>query len=401
MIMNPLLLIMNIQSTTTNKNDKLYPVRQNNTSRKTTTASRNRCLRIQPYLLFLLLSIISMIDMKAMIMFHNSDGDGAIIQTVFGFTQQPQHSFVLRNCNPLRSLVIATPSTKRVRSLYIQNVNTRTTVTTNLKSKNVLSNPDETLFQEQQQIKKKSNNIRRRQLSYNQLQLNDKRPFPRTWIPLGSTYELNPNRPNEIYFLGLSYVIYQNVVNGEWIILDNVCSHRLAPLTEGRIESNGNIQCSYHGWTYNSTGDCIYIPQAAENYIPVSSCSVQTYPVKIHQNIIWSWLWSEDIIEYSTNQYNQLLVEQQQQTTKKTIIMNDNDEDHDTNNNNGIDNLMTNSNNNNHKLLLNIDEIVGDPTVVSTNVALYNCTTYTREVPYSYDILLENIVDPAHIPFVS
>jgi nitrite reductase/ring-hydroxylating ferredoxin subunit len=42
-----------------------------------------------------------------------------------------------------------------------------------------------------------------------------------------------------------------------------LCSHffRLAPLSEGRIESDGTLQCSYHGWRFNSEGKCTEIPQ--------------------------------------------------------------------------------------------------------------------------------------------
>jgi nitrite reductase/ring-hydroxylating ferredoxin subunit len=254
----------------------------------------------------------------------------------------------------------------------------------------------------------------KKRLSYNQLQLDQKRPFPRTWIPLGSTFELNPLRPNEITFLGLSYIIYQNIHTKEWIVCDNVCSHRLAPLSEGRITEHGHVQCSYHGWTFNNTGHCIDIPQSIPynlvNQKNIASSSsilctsqIQTYPVKIHQNIIWSWLWSEDIIEYSTNQYHHLLKQKQQQTNMMTVDDDDDDDDDLTTSKSRIENDKINipTTNNDNNQLFNIDEIVGDPTVVSTNIALSNCTTYTREVPYSYDILLENIIDPAHIPFVS
>ena len=57
--------------------------------------------------------------------------------------------------------------------------------------------------------------------------------YPRTWVPLGSTLELDPNRPTPVVFLDQSYVTYQinNETNG-WVVLDNVCPHRLAPLSE-------------------------------------------------------------------------------------------------------------------------------------------------------------------------
>ncbi len=38
-------------------------------------------------------------------------------------------------------------------------------------------------------------------------------------------------------------------------------SPRLAPLSEGRLESDGTLQCAYHGWTFNGEGACTRIPQ--------------------------------------------------------------------------------------------------------------------------------------------
>lgn len=37
---------------------------------------------------------------------------------------------------------------------------------------------------------------------------------------------------------------------------------RLVPLSEGRIESDGTLQCAYHGWRFNAEGVCTRVPQA-------------------------------------------------------------------------------------------------------------------------------------------
>jgi len=59
---------------------------------------------------------------------------------------------------------------------------------------------------------------------------------------------------------------------GEYSVLDDRCSHRLAPLSEGRIipaPHNNNsgsddgkvIECAYHGWSFKGCGECACIPQ--------------------------------------------------------------------------------------------------------------------------------------------
>lgn len=50
---------------------------------------------------------------------------------------------------------------------------------------------------------------------------------------------------------------------GHWLVFEDACPHRLAPLSEGRINpATGDLQCAYHGWAFNSGGRCTLIPQA-------------------------------------------------------------------------------------------------------------------------------------------
>ena len=122
--------------------------------------------------------------------------------------------------------------------------------------------------------------------------------FPRTWIPLAAIDHLDPGRPTPLEFMGAKYVCYQDNA-GDWVVLDNACAHRLAPLSEGRIEREKNtIECAYHGWQFDSSGSCQRIPQvddalfrkAVENPL---SC-VASYPVMVEKGMLWSWLWSDD-----------------------------------------------------------------------------------------------------------
>lgn len=69
---------------------------------------------------------------------------------------------------------------------------------------------------------------------------------------------------------------------------------RLAPLSEGRIEADGTLQCSYHGWPYNGAGTCTEIPQALDPKAKAVACSssrscVTSYPVQEAYGLIWVW----------------------------------------------------------------------------------------------------------------
>lgn len=48
----------------------------------------------------------------------------------------------------------------------------------------------------------------------------------------------------------------------KWQTFLDVCPHRLAALSEGRIDEQGCLQCCYHGWSFRGDGSCARIPQA-------------------------------------------------------------------------------------------------------------------------------------------
>lgn len=47
-----------------------------------------------------------------------------------------------------------------------------------------------------------------------------------------------------------------------WLNQCSVHFLRLVPLSEGRIAEDGTLQCSYHGWCFDSEGACTSVPQA-------------------------------------------------------------------------------------------------------------------------------------------
>jgi hypothetical protein len=68
--------------------------------------------------------------------------------------------------------------------------------------------------------------------------------FPRTWVPLASVFELDPERPTPVTFLNRKYVLWQDQ-DGRWRAFVDACPHRLAPLSEGRIDRQANrLECA-------------------------------------------------------------------------------------------------------------------------------------------------------------
>jgi len=130
-----------------------------------------------------------------------------------------------------------------------------------------------------------------------------------------------------------------------------VCPHRLAPLSEGRIDrekgSAGVVQCSYHGWEFDSDGKCVCIPQVTtdvqDKVIVNKRAQVASYPTCVNRNVLWCWPWKDDPL---------------------TVVADES----------------------------------AHPEGIMKGLG-EEFSTYTRDLPYGWDSLVENLIDPAHIAF--
>lgn len=89
------------------------------------------------------------------------------------------------------------------------------------------------------------------------------RKFWHATVPLSSLAE----GPKPFTLMGEPLVLFLDAA-GEPAALKDRCCHRTARLSKGWCV-DGNIQCGYHGWTYNREGRVVRIPQYdAERPIP-------------------------------------------------------------------------------------------------------------------------------------
>ena len=75
--------------------------------------------------------------------------------------------------------------------------------------------------------------------------------------------------------------------DGRPVALADACWHRLAPLSQGKLVGNDEIQCPYHGLQYNSAGRCTSMP-AQETINP--SAVVASFPIVERYRYVWVWL---------------------------------------------------------------------------------------------------------------
>ena len=95
-------------------------------------------------------------------------------------------------------------------------------------------------------------------------------------------------KPMRKIILGEPIVLYRTA-DGEAVALEDRCVHREVPLSMGSCLPNGALQCAYHGMEFDRHGRCTHIPE--QTRIPADA-RVRAYPVA--ETGEWTWVWMGD-----------------------------------------------------------------------------------------------------------
>ncbi|WP_319423221.1 aromatic ring-hydroxylating dioxygenase subunit alpha [Pleurocapsa sp. FMAR1] len=118
--------------------------------------------------------------------------------------------------------------------------------------------------------------------------------FWQQWYPLSPVEDLNPQLPTTVTVLGIQLVIWKPQNADSYQVFLDRCPHRLAPLSEGKIdEATGNIMCSYHGWQFDSQGNCTRIPQADNQLVDNQQLCATVFPARQANDLLWVWMDAE------------------------------------------------------------------------------------------------------------
>ncbi|HHP7230669.1 MAG TPA: Rieske 2Fe-2S domain-containing protein [Xenococcaceae cyanobacterium] len=164
------------------------------------------------------------------------------------------------------------------------------------------------------------------------------------WYPVYYLDDLDPARPTKFTLLNQDIVIWWDNQAQTWRAFQDRCPHRLAPLSEGRINEAGQIECPYHGWAFAGDGHCESIPQQAVEAQAETAkrACVRSFPTAAAQGLLFV---------YAGNPENSDRV----------------------------------------KLPL-IDALAESP-------QKWVCLNTFRDIPYDALTLLENVIDASHIPY--
>jgi phenylpropionate dioxygenase-like ring-hydroxylating dioxygenase large terminal subunit len=114
-------------------------------------------------------------------------------------------------------------------------------------------------------------------------------PFLRElWYMAALSASIDRGRMRRQMLLG-EPVLLGRLRDGTVFALRDICPHRAAPLSAGKITPSNTVECPYHGWQFKPDGVCSLIPSIVEGQtgLDASRIRVSSYPVREQDGLIW------------------------------------------------------------------------------------------------------------------
>lgn len=114
--------------------------------------------------------------------------------------------------------------------------------------------------------------------------------IPDQWYGILESNEVKKGKPIGFTRMGEKMVAWRNR-NGQVTVMSDLCPHRGVALSAGKLVDDC-IQCPFHGFEYDTSGDCRFIPANGKNAEPPKAMHVKTYVTREAHDIIFLW-WGE------------------------------------------------------------------------------------------------------------
>ena len=118
--------------------------------------------------------------------------------------------------------------------------------------------------------------------------------WEKQWYPVLPLSMLEGSGPEPIKLLNKDLVLWKDG-DGEWRCNSGICPHRLAPLAHGRVNSDGQLMCRFHGWCFKGNGSCSKVPmaegdeEAKARLLGQERSKLASYPTKIKKGLLFVW----------------------------------------------------------------------------------------------------------------
>ena len=120
------------------------------------------------------------------------------------------------------------------------------------------------------------------------------RLFRSYWLPALLASELADNDcpPVRVKLLSERMVAFRDS-KGRLGLIDEFCAHRGVSLWFGRNEQDG-LRCSYHGWKYDHTGQCVEVPSEPVESGFCKKIRLKSYPLVERGGVLWTYMGPSD-----------------------------------------------------------------------------------------------------------
>lgn len=109
------------------------------------------------------------------------------------------------------------------------------------------------------------------------------------WYAVALTNSIRKNcRPLKISISGYNFAIWRSDA-GEVVVNEDYCPHMGVALSSGTIE-NDLIVCPYHGFAFDSTGNCKKVPPNNPNDHLSRNCRLKLLSVREEYGLVWVYL---------------------------------------------------------------------------------------------------------------
>ena len=103
------------------------------------------------------------------------------------------------------------------------------------------------------------------------------------WYPVGKLGDL-AGGPHAVIVLGEDVVLWR-APSGAFQAWADRCPHRGTKLSLGKVVA-GQLECAYHGWQFDTGGQCQHVP-ALPNFVPPQSHRACTYATAQAYGLLW------------------------------------------------------------------------------------------------------------------
>jgi phthalate 4,5-dioxygenase oxygenase subunit len=119
--------------------------------------------------------------------------------------------------------------------------------------------------------------------------------FRRYWIPALLSQEVpEPDTsPVRVKLMSERLLAFRDT-QGRVGVIDEFCAHRGVSLWFARNEEGG-LRCSYHGWKYDVSGQCIEVPSEPEESGFCKKIKLTSYPCVELGDVIWVYMGPPDL----------------------------------------------------------------------------------------------------------